>query len=225
MTRKEFMSRLEQLLQDLPENDRLDAIAYYEDYFDEAGPQREAALIQELGSPEKVAQALGAETGNRGTGQGEYTERGYFSDRDMTEKHTPIRKEVKKEKRQFPLVLIVILLIFAAPVWIGAVSGLFGILFGIIGAVLGCIAALIVLIAAGIFGGAASFVAGLIKLPLNPALGLLGIGIGTLMIAIGLVLLVFFVWLTAKALPAVFRFAVNLCQKVLYKIRGGNRNE
>ena len=36
MNRVEFMKQLERLLWDIPENDRLDAIAYYNDYFDEA---------------------------------------------------------------------------------------------------------------------------------------------------------------------------------------------
>ncbi|MFQ9984977.1 MAG: DUF1700 domain-containing protein [Lachnospiraceae bacterium] len=55
MNRKEFMEQLERLLQDIPESDRQDAIAYYNDYFDEVGPENEASLIQQLGSPGKVA--------------------------------------------------------------------------------------------------------------------------------------------------------------------------
>ena len=39
MNRLEFMHQLENLLWDIPENDRLDAIAYYNDYFVEAGSE------------------------------------------------------------------------------------------------------------------------------------------------------------------------------------------
>ena len=39
MSRKEFMQQLNRLLADIPESDRQDAIAYYNDYFDEAGPR------------------------------------------------------------------------------------------------------------------------------------------------------------------------------------------
>ena len=35
MNRVEFMQQLERLLCDIPQSDRLDAIAYYNDYFDE----------------------------------------------------------------------------------------------------------------------------------------------------------------------------------------------
>ena len=48
MNRVEFMKQLERLLGDIPENDRLDAIAYYNDYFYEAGVENEAQVIREL---------------------------------------------------------------------------------------------------------------------------------------------------------------------------------
>ena len=46
MTRKEFMQRLESLLLDLPDSERREAIQYYNDYFDDAGPENEAKVIQ-----------------------------------------------------------------------------------------------------------------------------------------------------------------------------------
>lgn len=38
------------LLKDLPEEEIEDAIAYYEDYFEEAGEEKEEQVIKELGS-------------------------------------------------------------------------------------------------------------------------------------------------------------------------------
>ena len=55
MNRVEFMQELERLLSDIAESDRLDAMAYYNDYFDEAGVENEAQVIEALGTPEKVA--------------------------------------------------------------------------------------------------------------------------------------------------------------------------
>ena len=52
MNRVEFIRQLESLLWDLSESDRLDAIAYYNDYFDEAGVENEECVLKELGSPE-----------------------------------------------------------------------------------------------------------------------------------------------------------------------------
>lgn len=58
MTRFEFMAALEQLLSPLPDAERCDALRYYEEYFDAAGPEKEAEVIAELGSPEQLAKKL-----------------------------------------------------------------------------------------------------------------------------------------------------------------------
>ena len=58
MTRDEFMKRLEQLLATLPSAERRDALDYYDEYFDAAGPEKEAETIAELGSPEEVARKI-----------------------------------------------------------------------------------------------------------------------------------------------------------------------
>ena len=51
MTRTAFLAALEQLLAPLPEAERKDALSYYEDYLDAAGPEKEAQAIAELGTP------------------------------------------------------------------------------------------------------------------------------------------------------------------------------
>ena len=50
MNRKEFMDQLEKLLSDISEDERREALDYYESYFDEAGEAEEASVIQKLGS-------------------------------------------------------------------------------------------------------------------------------------------------------------------------------
>ena len=59
MTRTAFLAALERLLAPLPEAERKDALSYYEDYLDAAGPENEACAIAELGSPEEVARIRG----------------------------------------------------------------------------------------------------------------------------------------------------------------------
>lgn len=49
MTRTAFLAALEQLAP-LPETERKDALSYYEDYSDAAGPEKEAQAIAELGT-------------------------------------------------------------------------------------------------------------------------------------------------------------------------------
>ena len=58
MTRTAFLAALEQLLAPLPEAERKDALSYYEDYLDAAGPENEARAIAELGTPEEVAHKI-----------------------------------------------------------------------------------------------------------------------------------------------------------------------
>ena len=58
MTRNEFLAALEQCLAALPPEERRDALVYYEDYLDAAGPEQEQAAIAELGTPEEVARKI-----------------------------------------------------------------------------------------------------------------------------------------------------------------------
>lgn len=80
MNRKIFLKRLEELLYDLPEEERISALEYYEDYFEEAGPDMELQVMKELGSPERIAAIIKTnllrEVENRST-DGEFTEHGY----------------------------------------------------------------------------------------------------------------------------------------------------
>ena len=76
MNREEYLKRLSFLLKDLPEEEIEDAIAYYEDYFEEAGEEKEEQVIKELGSPEKIARMIrDSVQGNQASS--EYTEEGY----------------------------------------------------------------------------------------------------------------------------------------------------
>ena len=53
MNKKEFLKQLEQLLLDIPESERREAVEYYENYFEDAGPEMEQKIIEELGSDRK----------------------------------------------------------------------------------------------------------------------------------------------------------------------------
>lgn len=79
MNRKEFMACLEDLLQNVPVEERESAILYYNDYFDDAGHEREADVILELGSPEKVAASIRENMNGQSEDMARYTEHGYES--------------------------------------------------------------------------------------------------------------------------------------------------
>ncbi len=58
MTRTEFLSRLNNALSCLPEDEKINALRYYEEYLDDAGPEKEVDAIEGLGEPEKIAEQL-----------------------------------------------------------------------------------------------------------------------------------------------------------------------
>lgn len=65
MNRTEFMRQLESLLGTIPEQERSEALQYYNDYFDDAGSENEQSVITALGNPARVAENIKRElTGN-----------------------------------------------------------------------------------------------------------------------------------------------------------------
>ena len=77
MDRAQFMKQLERLLSDISEAEKQEALAYYNSYFDEAGPENEASVIRELGSPGKVAAIIKADLDESNEEYAQYTENGY----------------------------------------------------------------------------------------------------------------------------------------------------
>lgn len=62
MNRAEFIEKLKQGLGEVPPDERVAALQYYTEYFDDAGPEREEEVLAELGSPEEVAAMVRAES-------------------------------------------------------------------------------------------------------------------------------------------------------------------
>lgn len=62
MTKAEFLTRLEAALGTMPRHERENALYYYTEYIDDAGPENEEAILDRLGSPERVAEKLLADS-------------------------------------------------------------------------------------------------------------------------------------------------------------------
>lgn len=100
MTRDVFMKELEYLLQDIPDEDKADAIAYYRDYLEEAGPENEEKVIRDFGSPERIAAIIRADIyGNLEDG-GEFTEKGYDDERFRQPNFQLVKREELPEDRE-----------------------------------------------------------------------------------------------------------------------------
>lgn len=66
MNREEFLAALEQDLADVSAEERSEALKFYSEFLDEAGPEREAEVIAELGEPHRVANIIRANMGLEG---------------------------------------------------------------------------------------------------------------------------------------------------------------
>lgn len=214
MNRQEFMERLEHLLQNIPEQERVEAVQYYNDYFDDAGEENEQAVLDALGTPAQVAENI-----KRDMSQNRYTydcEQQKVSQGKEVVKYQPElekieepRKENKKGKMSTGMiVLIVVLCIFASPVLVG----LLGVLIGVLGTLGSLLVTWLILIAT--FAGVAIVlmavaivlvVIGIMGLVVKPLAGLGIVGGGMLVAAIGLLLLMLAVWMAGKATPAMWK--------------------
>lgn len=58
MTKKEYLSELESYLVSISEEERTNAIQFYDEYFEDAGPENEQQVISELGKPFALAKSI-----------------------------------------------------------------------------------------------------------------------------------------------------------------------
>ena len=134
MNRAQFMEQLEKLLSDISEEERQEALDYYESYFDDAGEDQEANVIRELGSPGKVAAIIKADLRESSQNYGEYTENGFQDDRVKEDMQMPEQRGSRAERGYHAerkgsnagVILVLILLVFISPLIKGAVGGVLG---------------------------------------------------------------------------------------------------
>lgn len=229
MNRQEFLTGLSQLLSDIPEAERREALDYYNSYFDDAGPENEAEVIQELGgTPDKAAASIKAELRSGKTGRqnyGEYTEQGFRDTRiPKTEQMPqPVPQPEKENRRKFQgdnsrttkIILIALILIVTSGIWLGILGGLISAVFGILGALLSLLVGLAGAVFSMIVGGIALTFTGLAKCVANPPLGMLTSGFGMLLLSLGILLLILLVWLVKKLVPKFIGWLRNGFWKLL----------
>lgn len=230
MNRLIFLKELEYLLQDIAEEDKRDAIQYYYDYFDDAGLENEEVVLNELGSPERVAAIIRADLNSELCDNGEFTESGYTDPR-FEEPIKPLDKytepadstyyeEAEKTRNlrglysgrgRWGKILITLLLVFTViPIAVEILGGILGVLSGIIGVVLlpGAIAL------AGILGGIVIIVIGVGILFGHILGGVVTIGTGILLVGIGFFAMALSVWFYGTLMPKLFYSTSNLFRSI-----------
>lgn len=244
MTKYEFLGDLSRLLSDIPDEERIQAMKYYEDYFADAGDGHEQEVLQELGSPEDIAKLIKSdmpeniEYGEGSSsrmqdcmqpyhpsaqgGQSRNEHKTQFDNKEFQKESTPGAGSSILSDSGKNVVLIVILAIITSPIWGTVLLGIISLIVGILSAILGILAGLIlggggVAIGgfASVFGGAVACVTG------NVASGILTIGIGCVLFPVGVLCCYLGVMLCVKLIPAVWQElvkGVNWCSRKLNQI-------
>lgn len=231
MKKEEFVRQLEYLLQDISEEDRNEAVNYYLDYLQEAGPENEKAVLQEFGSPERIAAIIRADLSGNLEDGGSFTESGYEDERfrdpnyqvanrldlpdvevveEKEERARKERAEKKEEKKPWTngflkVVLCLILLAVAFPFAAGIGGTTLGIFIAIV-AVVGVfflLAGLLTLLL--LVGGVCAVIVGFATLAVDLMDAVCIIGVGFLCIGVGILALLVSIWFYGKVIPWIFR--------------------
>lgn len=196
MGKEEFLRRLESLLDDIPPEERADALAFYRSYFEDAGEGNEAKIIRELESPEKVAESIKKNI-------------------DAPEPQT------KKEQEKKNTALIVGLAVLASPFWLAALIVLLALFVAALAVVLALFGTLVGVTAALFASGGALAAVAFGQLFAGwHALGLGILGVALLLFALGVLAVVAVTWCFGKFLPWAVTGMISLCKKPFAKRKG-----
>lgn len=240
MNREKFMRELEYLLQDIREEDKADALAYYRDYLEEAGDDEEEA-IRGFGSPERIAAIIRADIAGHLAEGGAFTERGYEDERFRDPNHQMVKRydlpeageeiyrgnqengweQHEKPRRQPSNILLWgIILLITSPIWLGLGGGLLGVLAGLLVAFITLMGAVGILAVAFFIAGIACIVVGTIFMATNLLGGLLSVGIGCILLGLGFLGMVVSVQIFGRLIPWMIRGTVDFISNLIQR-RGG----
>lgn len=226
MNRIEFLAELEKLLQDISAEERKEAVQYYKDYFEDAGLENEQHIIEELGSPKKVAETIKAGLKNGNGENGEYRETGYtdtrFEERNMPASHEQLHSTGAQEKQKpwsnnfLKIFLIVAIIVVGAPVVLPLAFAVVCVVLALVFAGFLLLGGLVLAAVAVMISGFVTAVVGIVELFSFPALGLVACGGGMILCVVGLAATVLLVKLCMIVFPIMFRGIVNLCRRFVH---------
>lgn len=270
MTKYEFLGDLSRLLADLPEEERKQALHYYEDYFADAGEDNEQDVLKELGSPEEIADQIkndGAEDisygdsasshaadapqlyqtsqhtqdasdsedgwhkmpGSQNTGSDSQTgwnqTSGNYSN---TNREQASYQQAGQKKSGFfakmdqsNTLIMIIVLIVTSPIWGSVLISIAGILLGIVSAIVGIFAAMIFGGAGSAIGGVATIIGGIIGIIAGKtAGGILTIGVGCLLFALGSAFCYLGIFLAIRLIPLLWKQLQRFWDWITGKLTG-----
>jgi len=185
MNKNEYLQELRNGLGAFSKDERDSAIAYYEEFFEEAGFENEEAVIASLGNPKALAESILKESGVNSSNSVPPV---------FTPPMTPLAEKSSYNSGSSNS-LFIILIILSFPLWIGFVAGAFGILVAVITTAFALMVSFSV--ASAVLLGV-----GFISLFFSPPVGIVLIGVG--LVVLGLTILFVF---------PIFRIFIAVCNE------------
>lgn len=196
MDKQTFLRRLEEGLRQLPPEEREDILAYHREYFQDAGPEQEAKVIQELGDPDLLARRLLSEYGEHPPAS--------------PPPPPPSQPQPEAPKKKRPSgVLVAILAVLAAPIALPLAAALGAVAIALAVAALSVALALMAVIVGVLVTGFALVALGFSALLLYPPAALVVLGAGLVCCGLGL----FGVMPVVRLIQVMFRGLASLFRK------------
>ena len=216
MNAYEYLQALRAALAVLPDDEINSAMRYYEDYFLDAGDENAAQVIEQLGPPEQVAEAILRDY----TGVARRRPERFEEEKAQTVDGVPLGREGKPLTRKkginpWMLACIVPLALIFGPI---AVAVIGGIIVAAVGLIVGVAACVVAVPAATLIGGGALVLFSFL-LWATPASALATLGAGLVVGAVGLLLVLLVIKLCILFVPPIIRGLVALVRWPIEKIR------
>lgn len=216
MNAYEYLQALRAALAVLPDDEINSAMRYYEDYFLDAGDENAAQVIEQLGPPEQVAEAILRDY----TGVARRRPERFEEEKAQTVDGVPLGRDGKPLTRKkginpWMLACIVLLALIFGPV---AITVIGAIIVAVVGLIVGVAACVVAVPAATLIGGGALVLFSFL-LWATPASALATLGAGLVVGAIGLLLVLLVIKLCILFVPPIIRGLVALIRWPIEKIR------
>lgn len=216
MNAYEYLQALRAALAVLPDDEIDSAMRYYEDYFLDAGDENAAQVIEQLGPPEQVAEAILRDY----TGVARRRPERFEEEKAQTVDGVPLGRDGKPLTRKkginpWMLACIVLLALIFGPV---AITVIGAIILAAVGLIVGVAACVVAVPAATLIGGGALVLFSFL-LWATPASALATLGAGLVVGAIGLLLVLLVIKLCILFVPPIIRGLVALIRWPIEKIR------
>lgn len=200
MNRSEFFKKLEQGLYKVPKEEADAALAYYNEYFDDAGEENEQKVIEELGSPVQIAARIKADSAVK----------------QLDEDSKP------SVKKGISAVWWALLAILATPIALPLAVAVAAVAFALIVTMIALTIAMIVSVVAFFIAGIATLIAGFAVIVTSVPTAIFTIGVGLAILGVA-VLIGMLVMLAARG---IFGGLARFMNKQLHrKSKGDEINE